>query len=295
MRSIFAALRSLTLPYGARTGVRLLLDGTATGPRIVAFDAGDNVIGRMQPNASGDMFVGSLDPGGARAELVASAGLAVLQLDPPDWGGHTLVTGSLEGDIDTGAGAPWILVRSPTVDGGDQCRLYVRGELTGGSQPAVIIDGGAGGTLADLVLNLRSVPRGLLANGRFADTGNDSARAAGAATDMTVTVALVGGRLYRVALNTQAVLGTATAPYAFELEHDGTVVGRFDRINEPMTTGAGGLTHYVSAAVDYLAPGDDSSATLRLANGSGSGGTIECRAPTGGGERSLTVTDLGRP
>lgn len=290
MRSPFAALRTLVLPAGATSGTRLILDGV--NGRILAFGPGNDLIGRMEP-VLGNMFIGSISPSGARAELVAAGSQAELSLDPPDWVGHTLVAARVLGDIDTGLGRPLLLLVSPTVDGGDECRVFILGERTNGAQPAVLIDGETQD--ADVVLNGRSIPRGLLANGYFADSGNDSARAAGAATDMTVTVALVGGRLNRVALNTQLVLGTAGVPYALELEHDGTVVGRFDRINEPMTTGAGGLTHYVSASVDYLAPSDDAAATLRLANGSGSGGTIECRAPTGGGDRTLTVSDIGRP
>jgi len=136
-----------------------------------------------------------------------------------------------------------------------------------------------------------ALPWGIVPSGRFSSTGNDSARAAGVTTDMTVTVALTANRLYKVTLNTGLALGTAAAVYAEELVHDGTVVGRFAR-QVPAETAVGSTTHWVGTTVDYVPASDDASATLAVQNAAGSGGTITAQPPTTG-PRTLTVTDCG--
>lgn len=144
---------------------------------------------------------------------------------------------------------------------------------------------------SDHVHATSAFPFGLVANGRFSSTGNDSARAAGVNTDMTVTVALTANRLYLVILNTQFLFGTVSVVYAEDLDHDGTIVGRFGR-QVPATTPAGSTTHYVGTTVAYIPSADDASATFTVQNAAGSGGTITAQPPTSG-PRTLTVVDAG--
>ena len=135
------------------------------------------------------------------------------------------------------------------------------------------------------------LPWGVLANGRFTSTSPDSARAAGVDTDMTVTVALVTNRLYGAHLHTQVDYGTVTQPYALELEHDGTIIGRFFRWGSNETGGADDDV-FCDAWVFFTVGSDDASATLTASNAAGSGGTIVCDAAAGN-PRTLTVFDMG--
>jgi hypothetical protein len=282
------ALSTLTLPEGATSGRRIELDGPGTA--ILAYDADDNVIGRFAPSLAGDMELQSLDPGGAEASLFAASNAAFVELLPESWATHTRTAGRVTADIDEGNERARLILVSPTVDGNDQARMFLNSEDADGvTQPIVEIDGGA--LLADLRLNTRSLGRGVPSSGRFTSTGNDSARAAGAATDMAVTVSLVGGRAYLVSPMSALILGTASAAYGIELTHDGTVVGRFRRIGTGES--ADTLAH-LSEPVIYVPSADDSSATLAVANGSGSGGSITC-VPGTPGVRTLTVVDIGRP
>jgi hypothetical protein len=145
---------------------------------------------------------------------------------------------------------------------------------------------------ADVRLNARSFPRGLLQNGRFLNTAaDDVARAAGVNTDMTVTVAVIAGRAYEVTLNSHFTVGTAGANYGVDLWDGAATVGRFERRN-PADTPAGSLLHYAGNSVDYF-PAVTGNVTLTVRNAAGSGGTITMQRSTPG-YRSLTVKDAGQ-
>jgi hypothetical protein len=178
----------------------------------------------------------------------------------------------------------------PTVDGQEPARLFLNGEAADGSTgPEIAFDGDALPVV--LLANGRHLGLGIIAGGSFVSTGNDSARAAGVATDMSCTVALLAGRAYRVTLHTQVTLGTASVDYGFELEHDGTRVGRFRRIG---SSESGDTIAHLSHPVIYVPAADDSSATLALVNAGTSAGSITCQG-SATLPRRLTVEDIGRP
>lgn len=156
--------------------------------------------------------------------------------------------------------------------------------------PRFDFDSSSGTALADMRLNSRSLPRGVVANGFFRSTSSDSARAAGADTDMTVTVALIAGRTYSVRAHVgQLNLSVASAVYVPELEHDGTVIGRFDRFQQDVTANG---TVFLDGEVVFTAAADDSSAVLTMINGAASGGSITAIA-NATNPRTLIVEDLG--
>jgi len=134
------------------------------------------------------------------------------------------------------------------------------------------------------------LPWGVLPSGVFSSNANDSARAAGVDTDMTVTVALTANRLYKVTLNATAAVGTANVAYAADLEHDGALIGRFWREGNGSTP-AGDGPYVISATIDYIPSADDASATLTVLNSAGSGGNLTMQP--GANLRTLTVVDCG--
>jgi len=127
--------------------------------------------------------------------------------------------------------------------------------------------------------------------GRFTSLANDVPRAAGAATDMTVTVALVANRLYLAILNAQLAYGTVSQVYAVDLSVAGTVVGRFIR-SVPAETGTGSNLHYVGTTVPFVPAASNPAAAVTVINASGSGGTVSAQPPTNG-PRSFYVLDAG--
>jgi len=154
-------------------------------------------------------------------------------------------------------------------------------------------------TTGDVTLQFRDLERrvaelearsrtGVIA--RFQTATDDSARAAGADTDMTVTTALTAGRLYPVTLNAEVALTAAGVSVGIELEHDGAVVGRFWRIGDALNV-AGAGPFQISATVDYEPTITDTAAVLTVANAAGSGASIILQ--NGVNLRTLTVCDAG--
>jgi hypothetical protein len=281
MRSAFAAfLRGFVLPFGA-TGQRIVFDGD--NGRIDVYNNANQLIGRFGPVGNA-MFVSVADPGGARAVLAAGSGSSQLLLDPPDWSGHTIVTGTLQGDIDTGTGQPFIVIGSPTVDGGDDLRVFLFGETTGGDRPALYIDGGSG-LPADLLLNGRSMPRGWLTT--LSSTGVSPALAAIGGvqtlpgTSYTITNNSGMTRRYKVTISARFNSAVAAGLYrphvtdgATTALGPGTAAVRSQGVGGPFqvgshdiyvltvadgatqTVGAGGLRASAGAATDVITTGD---------------------------------------
>lgn len=137
----------------------------------------------------------------------------------------------------------------------------------------------------------RQIPRGVLEGGFLRQTANDVARAAGVNTNATVspTEGLVSGQTYRVHFHSQVQIGTVNAVYAFELDYNGTVIGRFHR-----TAAAETPVNQVWAdgAVIFTATADDATPTFTVQNSAGSGGTILL---LGNPARTLTVEHIGEP
>lgn len=155
----------------------------------------------------------------------------------------------------------------------------------------VVFDMRATGTAdVDVRRDGQSLPRGVLSSGLFRSTSSDSARAAGAATDMTRTVELIAGRTYSVRCHVgQLNLSVASAVYVVELDYDGTVIGRFGRFQQDVTANG---TVYLEGEVVFEATADDASAVLTVTNAAASGGSITAIA-NATNPRTLIVEDLG--
>lgn len=263
---------SLVIPTGSTTGQRILIDGV--NGQIIVYDNNNEVRLRI------GFPPGTLELGTGDA---SESSLGNLQAFVTGSGATRRLSTTLEPPTFAGRNRPAITLSSESFDGAVETAIAILADTIAFDR--VLASGG------DMTYKGISMPRGLMSGGRFTASGNDSARAAGVATDMTVTVSLVANRLYKVTLNSQFSLGTAGAVYAEELDHDGTIVGRFAR-QVPAETVAGSTLHYVGTTVDYVPSADDSSATLTVENAAGSGGTITAQPPTSG-PRTLTVVDCG--
>jgi hypothetical protein len=281
------------LPFGSSTGQRIVFDGDDGS--ILIYDMNDDLIGRIEPVAT-TMFVEALSSSGAIAGLQASTAAAFLKLRPPDFGANVIVTAQIAADIDSGIGRPYMLLQSPGLNGLDRARVFVIGAESGGTGtegPRVSIDGG-NLIQADLILNSRSMPRGVLASGQYRNTTADSAAVAvGALSDMAVTVAVDSRRRYQFSLNTELTMVAVGTAHYLEL-YDGTAnVGRFVAV-PPATNPAGSNVHYVNSVIDYVSA-TTATKTFTVRNGAGSGGAVVLsRGLPDVTYRSLTVTDVGR-
>lgn len=280
----FPFIDVLTIPTDAVPGVDeyVIIDGT-TG-KIEFYDSSNNLVAEAGVNTGFRVY----DPNsGAIAYLLGG----LLEWDSGDSG--EIKHATLNTEVD-GSGSTRRL--QTTLSGAafgspatNYAELRIFSETADGSTntvPTVNI-AAINTALADFRINNRSAPRGLIANGRFSSTTTDDvARAAGAATDMQVTVALIANRLYKISLNARLLMGTASTVYGIDLQHDGTNIKRFLRPDSGDSTERG-----LAYTVDYVPTADDSSATLRVVNSGGSGGTIQLLRQFG--ERSLIVTDHG--
>ena len=105
--------------------------------------------------------------------------------------------------------------------------------------------------------------------GMFYSEASDSARAAGALTDMSVTTDLTGGYLYRVSVNSLISFGLLDAGiYALDVDQDGTTVGNIDKYADPHDQL--GLNGWV----DIRVRDDIESSVLTVFNSAGSSSSI---------------------
>lgn len=140
MKSFFAQLRQLVLPFGVSAGPRIVLDGV--NGEITAFGAVDTQYAKIDPNNAGDVTIGVTQTSGSKAVMSASAdGTSVevvitaasgascgisagtgasdlfLQLAPT--GGQTFTDGDIGCNEDgTADHRPEVAIHSPYVVGG---------------------------------------------------------------------------------------------------------------------------------------------------------------------------------
>lgn len=274
MRSIWANLRRLVLPTGQTSGRRIILDGVLGD--IKFYDSLDDLRLRLGWEGNPDAVYFYLPDSALFPTGEATAGRITTT---------TVVIGSA-----AARGALELVSPDLSTAGRDRVFMDLTCEANDQSVPPRV-EIYSDNLRADLTLNGRSMPRGLLENGRFYDAATDDvARAAGVNTDMAVTVDVIAGRAYKVTLNSHVSFGTAGAVYAVDL-HDGTnTVGRFMR-RVPAETVAGSTGHYAGTTVDYF-PTATGTVTLTVRNAGGSGGTILMNRSTPG-YRSLTISDDG--
>jgi hypothetical protein len=270
-----ANLLDLVLPYGATSGRRIVLDGTAG--LIDIYDTAGALRAELGPVDGFRLF--SADPseltGGHLKAVVLGAGatrrLALVE-DSPQFSGLLF---------------PTLLLASQSFDGTIPTEIDLSADL-------VAITGLAGN--ADLQLNSKSLPRGIVGTPAIS-IANDAARAAGVNTDLAVTFTADATRLYRVHLKSQLNIGTVAVTMALDLSeggtvgvNDGTAVDRLMRWNASETATA---TLLVNASVLYRPAAG--AVTIRVRNDSGSGGTVTLTGSAGAGvgSRCFWVEDIG--
>lgn len=291
MRSSFAfILHGFSLPFGAVTGRRLVFDGDQGA--IFVYDSNNFQIARIQQDSSNRVFIAADSPSGSRAELEATSTAAFLALDPPDFAGHVIATGSLGGDLDIPSLLTFIAILSPSIDGGAIARAFIRGEDANVHRiPSICFDGGSH-LPVNFNVNRRAVPLGMLTNGMFRVSTDDVAQAPGTNTDMAVTVDVEVGRTYRVHLNSAVNFGTAGGVYYVDL-HDGTnIVGRFFQAM-PAETVAFSTQAYIATTLLYV-PAASGTFTLTVRNNVASGGTIQMIRGVNQTRRTMMIEDAGQ-
>lgn len=287
MRSQFASLRVLVLPFGSLTGPRIVIDGIDgditlfdnSDVRIVVLGVteGGLVIGPDQTNPL-EMGLGvSGTPSIFFGKTIAGGSFAGF-LDQFTFGSYSdfaLRLGSPLQDIDTDDRATFILASERAL-GSVPVTFRFRDENSGTPRDIVRIDGGATPVIyADLGQGNTAMGLGVLDNGFQRLTTNDSARAPGAATDMTRTVKLIAGRLYKAHLHTQVAFAAAGFN-ATALDYDGASIGQF--MTNTIIAGASDLM--IDSSVKWIASATDTSAVLTVKNNAASAGNTTFAAGT---------------
>lgn len=289
MRSAFAVfLRGFVLPFGATTGQRLFFDGD--NGRIQVFNSAGDLIGEVTPDTFGTFI--SYNPNvNDRRLRIGSAGMRFFTGDSAE-----TVEGVIA--IDTG-GIPaerrlTLAAQSPNVGNGAALLNLVSASDDGVVVPQPVFElkraglnpknvsirhgsaDGVGGT---------ELGRGVLRDGFQRLTTNDSARAAGVATDMSRTVELHAGRLYRVHFHSRVATAATAGGYGVVLDRDGTQIGVMEILQAPGTQLADG-------EIIFEASADDASTTFTIENDPGSVGTITLQA-SADNPRTLLIEDIG--
>jgi hypothetical protein len=301
-----ALLQSLTLPAGAISGQRIVLDGTQGNIRI--YDANNHLVVLIDPVGFIELFstttgnlIGTMDDQGFTSYAAATTGLRTARLQQSG-----LFIYDVNGDIsgvwdDTGIGLQVV----PT-DLFFRHKIGLDGLLGWGSGAAardtnlyrasanVLQTDDTFNAVIDVQRNGISLPRGVMAYTDLATS--DVARAAGVNTDMAVSFTADAARLYEIHFKGGLNFGTAGINALEFVEggtvgnNDGTSIDRFMRW-AASEAAAGSLTSWVpDGSVLYFPTAG--SKTIRVANDAGSVGTI---ALTGSGtiRRQMWVVDIG--
>lgn len=298
-----ALLQSLTLPAGALTGQRIVLDGT-TG-LIDIFDAAGLLRIELGQTDGIRLFTGdaSENVSGHLTAVVVGAGASrrlALVLDSPQFLGQLFPTISLDSESFDGTVPTTIELvadvlaltglagAAPTLQWAVDTNLYR-------ASANVLKTDDTFNAVTDVQVAGVSLPRGVMGT-PFDATANDAARAAGVNTDMAVTFTADATRLYEVTVKVQFNVGTAAAVYALELveggtvgANDGTGIDRFQRWSAADTP-AGSLTLHCDSTMQYRPTAG--SKTVRVANDAGSGGTVTM-VGAATIRRQLSVKDIG--
>jgi hypothetical protein len=329
MKSLMASLRTLTLPFGATSGGRIVLDGITGEIRI--YNSAGILVLKLNPT---DFFAVLDTVGNIRTQMgllggtYSIVGFSTGELDQTSGGIVSLLStgsavnganrmviapgsrnskGTLEWTLVSGAAndtAPSILQVVAVSIPNTAVRPIV--DLTGARAvdaahypDTVVVDlyyGTPAANYGDPPTKVGNYGRGLV--GYFINGGNDVARAAGANTNAFVTFNADSARAYEVTFKSQTTVGTAAAIYAVELSVggtiggiDGTITDRLARV-QPSEVPAGSLSPYVSGSAIYL-PAASGSVTLRARNATGSGGTLQL-VGTGANQTQMWVKDIGR-
>jgi hypothetical protein len=199
MRSLLAALRSLTLPSGAINGPKIVLDGI-TG-RIELYDSNNVLVGSWSPSR-----FQVLTPEGSEVRIQAFASSAAMFLFPEtpvapyDYDPATLFSSWSTADE-----IPFTALTSPAIIDGTNygSRIDIYGsDLDDGHEGRILFSPGADGTVnvqtgADFLVNDRSIGRGSI--GYVLQTGDDPL-AAGVEELVDILVLndlnVIGGRIY---------------------------------------------------------------------------------------------------
>lgn len=239
MRSFFAALRSLVLPYGTTSGTRIVLDGVNGIIRI--YNSTNDQVGLITPlldagSPGPEMSVRT--PSGASAGIFADHTFALMFLIPNDTVGETWAEGQLLANVF--GGQPYVEVNSPNGTSGVASRIQLYGASSGApadsrirldAATSVKVVGGARFYVSE---HLPPLEVG------YASDPLDSAGVTNAAETVveTVTAPLVTGYGYDVEWDSQFASTAAGDTAQLQLRQDtvaGTVMRR-SRLTLPRVT-----------------------------------------------------------
>jgi hypothetical protein len=229
VKSEAASFRRLVLPFGAVTGARIVLDGTAGV--IDVFDAANNLVASI--DATGIKALGTAASGSY--VLMNNAGAqAQFTLNPATQGGHTQVPATLEAFFFTPGGLhPALEIDSPSIDGRPASTITLIGEdslggnlrsidftadaLTKNNQPARVLTFSESYPLT-LALTLTAVAQPVLF-GASSPSGDVPNAVTGV---ITVTTSATNTR-WEATLFTDAQIATANDTTIADLKIDGAL------------------------------------------------------------------------
>lgn len=119
MKSNFAGIRRLVLPYGASTGERIVLDGTS----ITIYNAANQIIGQL--DAAGLRIS---DPDGSEIHIFDNnpGNGAEIDLLPASLVGHVIHAAQVYAESDPLFGFPYVVIISPQLDASDISTIQVQ-------------------------------------------------------------------------------------------------------------------------------------------------------------------------
>lgn len=293
MRSILANLRTLVLPAGATTGARIVLDGV--NGVITIYNAFDVIVAQIDADGF-QAFDETAGPGADTARL--GAGQLFLATNNAEESEAAVLTASTVG-LNSDDSIRGILTIESAEFAQGSAAIHLVSESVNATtvpQPVISFDelGAVPQTPVDICVNAstgtggRSLGQGILRGGFFEDTTDDSSRAAGADTDMTITPTdtIRAGRAYRFYVHGQLNADATAGNHFLTLEHDGTMIAVLDNLQASEVKIVN--EHYL-----YRPSSDDSSATFTLANHAGSAGSLQFIAQSDN-RRQFYVEDAGR-
>ncbi len=304
MRSVLAALRTLVLPYGQTSGQRIVLDGT-TG-RISVYDPSGVEIIALFPHQlsifdTSHREIIRLDDVGLAVFNTAFQLLARLSAAGTEFF-STQAGESAQGRLDAFAsGLPasptrraGMLLRSPAVNSNDiaEINLYsesfdatLRPEIHYGATSHFFEDAGLGNQ-ADVFVNGKSLPRGIVGRARITATPATFTAEADVA-GLSVTWTAIPGRYYKITCTGRGMTSTAIGNMRASITDSSNAHVAESDVRVETVNNIGG-----TVALQYTVPGTASGSV-----------TYKIRAAvlTGGGTGTyaaiseMTVEDVGIP
>jgi hypothetical protein len=212
MKSFFAALRTLVLPFGATTGRRIILDGV--NGVIDVYDASGALVAQIDDTGF-STFSSSFPGSQALLTPFGAAGGAELDLIPANQSGVTYARGNVTATSDgTAEKRPQLVLFSPSIDpSGQFVRMILTGDGVTDQNCYLDIDG----NLRYLNFRLNGVSQGQGVQFSSARNTNIGVGAQTMVNDAATLFKWRAGRCYRVSFYGRMGTNTAGALAIFKL------------------------------------------------------------------------------